>query len=425
MKKITCSIIVLTLLNGVRIDGQTSSPMVTLGKCINAALNYNPLIKQSSDELRQAALAVKISEAALYPVILTESTAGYSNEYRINNNYKTGTVSISGEQVLWQNGRLKANIEQSRYSLNAEDFSLEVRKLDIIAGVKTAYFSCLMFSQLYKTASDNISNAALFLEYAKERYKTGTGRKSDILKAENDLSEAQFESESFRNSLLRTRNELSLLTGLSSESLSDLEEVREQYQSDYYEEAIDTLMAEATRNYPELKIVNYRQLAQRAKIRQVTAELYPAVGISTGYNWSYNPVFQEQNGWYTLLTVRWKLFSGNENRLRIKTEMARNSFYDNRKNEVNDYLQKEIKNRLINLREAIRQIRLTDLMLITTSENLEIAKAQYKEGIGSILELTIARTDGLNAKQKNIRAIADFNFALVNLERLTKNINQY
>jgi outer membrane protein TolC len=144
MRKITCSIIVLALLNGLRVDGQVSSPMVTLGKCIDAALNYNPVIKEASDELSQAALAVKISEAALYPVISTELSGGYSNEYRVNNNYKTGTVNISGEQVLWQNGRIKANIEQSRYSLDAEDFSLDARKLDIIAGVKTAYFNCLM-----------------------------------------------------------------------------------------------------------------------------------------------------------------------------------------------------------------------------------------------------------------------------------------
>jgi outer membrane protein len=425
MRKITCSIIVLALLNGLRVDGQVSSPLVTLGKCINAALNYNPVIKQASDELSQAALAVKISEADLYPVISTEMSGGYSNEYRSNNNFKTGTVNISGEQVLWQNGRIKANIEQSHYTLDAEDYSLEARKLDVIAGVKTAYFNCLMYSQLYKTASDNISNAALFLEYAKERHKTGAGRKSDVLKAENDLSEAQFESESFRNSLSRTRNELSLLTGLSPESLSALEEVGEYNQYDYHEEPIDTIIAEAARNWPELKIVRYQQLAQKAKIRQITAELYPAVGISAGYNWSYNPVFQDQNGWYTVMNVRWKLFNGGENRSRIKSEMARNSFYDNRKTEVNDFLQKEIKNRVINSREALRQIRLTDLMLITTSENLEIAKAQYKEGISSILELTIARTDDLNAKQKNIRAIADFHFALVNLERLTKNINQY
>ena len=189
-------------------------------------------------------------------------------------------------------------------------------------------------------------------------------------------------------------------------------------------EAIDTVMAKAIRHYPELKIVNYQQLAQKAKIHQVTAELYPAVGISTGYNWSYNPAAQNLNGWYTVMTIRWKLFSGSENRLRIKSEMAKNSFYENRKIEVIDFLQKEINNRLINLREAIRQIRLTDLMLITTSENLEIAKAQYKEGTGSILELTIARTDDLNAKQMNIRAISNFNIALVNLERLTNNINQ-
>jgi outer membrane protein TolC len=83
MRKIIYSIIVLALLNGLSVDGQVSSAMVTLGKCVNAALNYNPVIKQASDELSQAALAVKISEAALYPVISAELSGGFSNEYRM------------------------------------------------------------------------------------------------------------------------------------------------------------------------------------------------------------------------------------------------------------------------------------------------------------------------------------------------------
>jgi outer membrane protein TolC len=64
-------------------------------------------------------------------------------------------------------------------------------------------------------------------------------------------------------------------------------------------------------------------------------------------------------------------------------------------------------------------------MIKTASENLEIAMAQYKAGTGSMLELTSARTDRLDATQKNIRAYFAYQSALINLERLTENTNQY
>jgi outer membrane protein TolC len=60
----------------------------------------------------------------------------------------------------------------------------------------------------------------------------------------------------------------------------------------------------------------------------------------------------------------------------------------------------------------------------TTSENLEIAKAQYKSDTGSMLELTDARIFDLLAKQKNIQAITSYKIALANLERLTGNMNK-
>jgi outer membrane protein TolC len=105
--------------------------------------------------------------------------------------------------------------------------------------------------------------------------------------------------------------------------------------------------------------------------------------------------------------------------------MTKKVIYENRKDEVKDFLAKELNNRLINLREAESQIKLTDKMIKSTSENLEIVKAQYNAGTGSMLELTDARINDLNAREKNIRAITAYRIARVILERLTKNMNQF
>lgn len=279
--------------------------------------------------------------------------------------------------------------------------------------------------QLYLISIDNVNRSRLFLEYAHERYKTGTGRKSDVLKAESDLTEAEFDSEYNRSLLARSQNELSRLTGLTPELFSKLEDPIRYEGAGEYNNKFDSLRNTAFRNYPDLKIVNNQELSQQARIDVAKAELYPRLGLNAGYTWSYNPALPEQKGWFTGLTLRWQLFSGNEQRNRIQFEITKKVIFENRKDEIKDFLVTELNNRLINLREAESQIKLTDRMIMSTSENLEIAKAQYNAGTGSMLELTDARINDLNAKQKNIRAITAFQIALVNLERLTNNMNQY
>jgi outer membrane protein TolC len=424
MKKITFTL-TFVLMSSWNLTAQSDSANVTLIQCIYAALNYNPLIKQASNQVVAAKFTIKIAESGYYPVISTDISAGFSDLYRVNSNYKTGNISVSADQPLWQKGKVKAFVDQAKYNQLTYNYSLESQKADIIESVKTTFLNCQMQNQLCRISIDNVNRSRLFFEFASERYKTGTGRKSDVLKAESDLSEAEFDSDYNRYMLARAQNELGRLTGLSSEIFSKLENPVWYEETDNYNVQFDSLKAAAFRNYPDLKIVCSEELSQQAKINETKAERYPRLGINVGYNWSYYPAIPEQNGWFTGLTLKWQLFSGNEQRNRIQFEETKKVIYENRKDEVKDFLVKELNNRLINLKEAESQIKLTDRMILSTSENLEIAKAQYNAGTSSMLELTDARINDLNAREKNIRAITAFQIALVNLERLTKNMDQY
>jgi len=425
MKKITFTSAFFVLICSLKLTAQSDSTIVTLSQSIAAALYNNPSIKQATNAVVAANFAVKIAESGYFPVISTDISGGFSDQYRLNNNFRTGNASLSADQLLWQKGKIKASVVQAHYLQLAESYSLESRKEDIIESVKTTYLNCQMQNQLYLIAIVNVDRSRLFLEYACERYKTGAGRKSDVLKAESDLSEAEFGSDSFRNLIAQSKNELSLLTGLAPEMFSKLEDPLRYDRLTEYEDQIDSLRSRAFRNYTDLKIVRNQELSQQAKIVESKAELYPRLGLNAGYNWSYYPSLTDQKGWYTGLTLRWQMFRGNEQRNKIQLEMTKKVIYENRKDEVKDFLAKELNNRLINLREAESQIKLTDKMIKSTSENLEIVKAQYNAGTGSMLELTDARINDLNAREKNIRAITAYRIARVILERLTKNMNQF
>lgn len=393
---------------------------ISLNECINAALHNNPEIKAAENEVTISNLSYKITQSGKLPIISAEASGGLSDQYKWGNNYRIGNANISANQIIWQKGMVRSAINKASFVLESARSSLRARIQNVTMAVKLAYINCVLQEQLYSSTLDNIAKARLFLEYAKERYKVGAARKSDVLKAESDLAEAEYESSNYRNNREQARNDLAMLTGLSVERLHKLEPIAER-RNEIIHHTSDSLFKLALTKYPELLAIEFMELSQQVKIMQANAALYPQISIRGGYDWSYNPTLKEQKGWYTVLALRWNIYSGNERKLLIQTEQVSELIYQNQSAQVKTFLLKEINNTLIDLKEAEEQIALSHWLMTSTSENLEMAKAQYTAGTGSMLELTDARINNLKAKQKNIQAIAAFQLAKANLERLTNN----
>jgi outer membrane protein TolC len=398
---------------------------VTLNYCIEAALRNNPAIKSLAGESAIAGLAVKTARSGRYASINDEASAGFSELYKSGNDYNTGFAGLSVNQLIWQNNRIDAAIDKARFSRNSTSAYNESLKQDIILSVKLAFIACSRESLLYTTAQENVTRSAMFLEYAKNRYAVGIGKKSDLLKAESDLITSKFECNGILNSLKQNRYELTMLTGLKTGDLEHLSDVYDVDKPDMYSySGIDSLANAAMALYPELIAIKYTGLAQQAAVREIKASFYPALLINAGYERSYSPLAGEQKGVYSLLTLKWDIFSGFEKRNRMQSAIIKKQVIDLRAEEIRNTLIKEINNRLIDLNEGLDQINMMQSLMITTSENLESAKAQYQSGTASMLELTDARITDLIAKQNNIKAIARYRMAMANLERLIVKSNE-
>jgi outer membrane protein TolC len=245
------------------------------------------------------------------------------------------------------------------------------------------------------------------------------GRKSDILKAESDLTEAEFERDSYQTAQNQSRNKLAMLTGLPGSKLFS--------PADPWDSALlisanlfsDSIYARALAENPELQITNNLTFIQQARIKETQADLYPRLSVNGGYNWNYNALTQQQKGWYSTLSLQWTIFNGNERRYRIKAEKIRSDVYQNQKLDIENTLSQEVQNEILNIKNAENQIRTTSDLMKTTQVNLELAQAEYQAGTGTMLELTVARITHLNALKRYNEGITTFLIAVANLERLT------
>lgn len=392
---------------------------ITLNECIDTALHYNPSISEAQNEISIAELSYKSAKGGLYPTVSADASIGLSDMYRQGSNYRTGNASIIANQIIWQKGNVRASINEAGYMQKSAELLLKSKRADITLAVKTAFLNCVLQDQLYSVGLDNVSKARLFLEFAKERYKVGVARKSDVLKAESDLSQAEYESTNYQNKANQARNELAMLTGLPKDALANFEQPV--WNDKPAIAAYDSILDIALLNYPDLLALQHTELAQRERTQQANAALYPQLSLRGGYDWSYNPILRDQKGWYTQAVLRWDIFSGNARRHRAQSELVRESVFKNQSEQLKTFIVKEISNTLIAIKEAEEQIALSLRLMASTSENLEIAKAQYQAGTGSMLELTDARINDLSARQRNIQAITAYQLAIANLERLTNN----
>jgi outer membrane protein TolC len=71
--------------------------------------------------------------------------------------------------------------------------------------------------------------------------------------------------------------------------------------------------------------------------------------------------------------------------------------------------------------EAQERVQSTLTFVANAQENLLIAEGQYREGVGTMLEVTDAQTDLLTAEQSHIEALVDQKIAVASLARAVGN----
>lgn len=405
---------------------QKAESKIDLERLTDAALTINPGINDGFTKTEISKTEISLSKSALFPKVTTDASYVFTNQNSVGNDYSSIISGVNLNQTLWQKGRNKALIQQSEFLYKAKLSEFEAQKQELILKVKFSYFDLLRFKELCEISKSNIAQAELFLEAAKEKNELGIGKYSDILKAESELADAKYLSQNNTYALKNAEKQLERLTGLSilAESLETPIINSTILDTETWDN--DSLLNIAINNFPELKALENIQSSQDFYIKAVKSDVYPTISANAGYNWYYNPVLRGQDIWNAGITVRWDFFDGNKRRNQIKIEQLQKQSWQYQKEDLLAEIKKEIANRLNAVSEAQDQVRISKVIIKSTSENLKMLEEEYRQGISSMLELTDAQTDDFNANAKLINAIADYEQAKAQLERIigeTNNIN--
>jgi TolC family type I secretion outer membrane protein len=385
-------------------EAELRAPL-TLEQCVARALEHHPALKGASYDVEGARAGVGAARAAALPQVglsgsytQSEGTLGTSGGGASPEGY---SAALSMRQLLFDSGRTPALIHEAESGRDAISATRDQVEQAVVFGARQSYFGVLTAEQVLKAQTEARALSALHLKVAQARYQEGIAPKADVTKAEVELANAELD-------LIRAQSGVSLAYAALSNALglpaTTSLTVTGDLQSPGAQPALETSLAFAYQNRPELKRADANLQAARSAIAVVASGTRPSLYATASTNWLDNSAVSD-SGYAAGVALSFPLWDGGGTAARVRQTRAEvesaQAAYDSTKQQVG----LEVQQAYLNVLEADQRVATAEKLVAQAEENYRIARGRYESGVGPMIDvvdaetaLTAARTDYAQAR---------------------------
>lgn len=406
---------------------------LSLAECIHIALARNPQTAVSWQTARSAAADVGHAKGESLPSIGFTSRATRSDPAELENESQTTGAEATGgtndpgpqnryeatfglRYLLFDGGGRKARIAGAEADLLAANFRHNAVLQDVALSVEEAYNNLLASRSFEEVAAETVRQREYQLRMAEARHDVGLVARSDVLKAQTEKADADLALVRARNNVLLARGRLATVMGLPVSTNMRIAVIPEEDLAQTFDE-IETLLDEAARNRPELKAALAQIQAERAGVKVARSAFWPSVAVDTNYGWVGRDLLPDQSQWALGLDIDIPLFTGFSNTYRLiraKSDLARAIA---QRRDLLQGIDLEVWTAYWQSIEASQAIEAARTFVASADESARVAKGEYKNGTGSIVDLILAQTAATAARNRLIQARLDWRTAVARVER--------
>jgi len=396
----------------------------TLEECIEIALRQQPTLRAAAATVAAGRERVWETAAAYLPQVsasylasrrhgspssFTNTNAGRGETRPL---YSTG-VSLS--QVLFDFGQNLQLIHAAQASAEALAADADTQHDTVVFNVQQAYFALLAAYRLRDVAEETVAQNEKHLDLAQGRHDVGLAPRFDVTNAQVQLATAELNRVTARNNVSlgreTLRNALGLLGPLDFDIVDSLEQPRSEVGD---AEALDLAYA----NRPELKSLAAQERADIERIKAIEKDYLPKLTLNSNVTWSGSG-YPLQETWNFGGLVNLSIFNGGLTTAQVGEAKANLDNLRATEDATRQNVTLEVRQALLNLRQAAESIGVADKGLQQARENLTLAEGRYKTGVGNIIELTDAQVSLATAEASRVQALVGYRTALAALERST------
>jgi len=385
-------------------DASTNS--LTLAEAREIALRQHPKISVANLSALAARQATKEVQSSMLPSLFGYATAvgtADPNNTRIaagglNNPliYEREAQGVAISQLITDFGRSWDLSKSARLRERSEQMNVAATRAQILLEVDNAFFSTLESQSVLEVAQETVSNRSLILEQTK-------ALATNKLRSELDVSFASVDYDQAK--ILLAKAQIDVQAGFAVFS-TVLGEPRAKYYrlSDeplpaHVTNDSSALILEALAQRPDLVQSRYQRDAAREFARAQGKLDYPtltAVGaageIPTG-NSHLGPDYAAAG-----INLTLPLYEGGLNAALRREAQFRAKAADEVLRDYEDNVARDVQVTSLNLDYAWQRLALTEQLLRSANQALELSQARFKGGISSIIELSQAELNQTSAQ---------------------------
>ena len=265
---------------------------LSLNRAIDIALQEQPSVKQSRENVAAARYNIGVARAAYLPQVNFVANYYYGNAFATAarkplTTATGGTVSsvssaaqtnyyfyqFQANQLIYDFGKTPGLIDESRASFGQNQQDYAGTRQQVVLDVRTGYFGYLAAQRAQKVQEETVRQNQDLLNQAQGFYKVGLKAKIDVTKAEANLYQAEANLIQAKNNVKLAQVTLMTALGLKTWPFTQVEDVLEVMTQP---RSLEELKALALQRRPEIQKNRYQQKFNEAGIQVARSGYFPS-----------------------------------------------------------------------------------------------------------------------------------------------------
>jgi outer membrane protein TolC len=415
--------------------------VANLPQCIEFALRNQPLVRQSQLDEQIGERNIRIGLSSWLPQL--NATGVYTRNIQLQTTVfpdltnpsgpqqviriglpNTSTLGVAASQLLFSNDVLRAarSVKPTRLVYQQ---TTTANKIDVVTNVSKAFYNILLTEEQLKILDEDIQRQERQVKDSKARLDVGLVDKTDYLRASVSARNAYAQRRGTAATLPGLYSNLKQLMGLAPEKPLAL-------QYDTLQMVRETRLDTSELLVPERRI-EIQQLQTQKRLQSITIDYYRygfLPTLSTFYN--YNRVYQN-NEFSELYKTAYPnqqagaqfalpLFTGLRRIQNLKIARLQDERLDLDLFDVRNQITTEYDQAMGVYKGELSQLNALQNNLVDAKEVYRVINLQYREGVKTFLELTVAEADLRTAQLNYYNALFNVLSSKLDVQRALGNI---
>ena len=392
---------------------------LTLDEALMTALKNHPLIVEAKESLNGAEARTGQALANYYPQISIAADWNRGRSYLTAlqgiKTTEVNTAALYLKQTIYDFGRTSGGVEAVRSNRDAADKALTITRQDLALRVRSGFYLLLAAEKQVVAVRETVTARAQVHRQALEFFNQGTRAKVDVARAEAIFFTAKTALIRAENNREIARVELANAMGMASLGECSLAEPSPVLPLPLPERS--RAQQEAIRNRAELQQLSVLKSAASANLKTAKGSYLPILSGTASIGYADRDFPPTGDVWGVGLNLTMPLFSGFSSVEQVREANANISAIEARQSNLKLQIIKEVETAWLGGNEAAARILSTEKEVAAADENKALAEGRYHEGVGSIIEVTDAQSQALDAQTSHIQAKYDYYTAMARLDR--------